>query len=340
MGRWTRIVLVGMIGLLVACGLLPSASIPVAAVALAVPIFATNAVDATTTATPFQPVEPTATPTITPSPTPRPTPTPEIPNWMRGDLPTPQGIYTVMILGSDSRGGNAFRTDVMILLVVNAEKGKASMVSFPRDLWVTIPGWGENRINTAMEFGGFSMLQATMEYNFGLKPQHYVLTNFDGFFKIVDALEGVKVQVEKPLSDRCDVPGRDSCSVKPGLVDMDGPTALWYVRSRHTTSDMDRTRRQQEMLQGMLRQLLTIRGISKAPEIFNIVSKNVQTDVTWQDALPFISLAPKMLNSDNITRYGIGAGQVYDYIIPGNGAMVLMPYGNAIRQIVQSALQP
>jgi len=131
-----------------------------------------------------------------------------------------------MLLGSDQRPGqNDYRTDVLMLATVKTD-GSVSLVSFPRDLRVYIPTIGMDKINAAMEFGGFELLKSTLEYNFGFSPQSYILTNFSGFKSIVDSLGGVDVNVGQILmAARPGYP--EGFTVNPGLVHMNGEMALW-----------------------------------------------------------------------------------------------------------------
>ena len=179
-------------------------------------------------------------------PHPKPTNRPPTKTPWVNNAELPEGQRKILILGSDSRGDGGFRTDVILLLILNPQQGTASAVSFPRDLYVNIPGVGQDRINTAMVYGGFSLLAATFEANFGVRPDSYVLTNFGGFVEIVNSLGGIEVNAASSLTDKCDLPQANwdgYCTVEPGFIGMDGDTALWYVRARYTTSDFDRTRR-------------------------------------------------------------------------------------------------
>jgi LCP family protein required for cell wall assembly len=325
----------------------PSAS-PAAVAQL---VIATENPNATTTATPFQPARPTATftPTPTPTKTPKPTKTPAYargssetnPSYNGSDLTPPKGQVKILVLGSDARPGGGFRTDVMMVVIINPN-GTGSVISFPRDLWVTIPGFGQQRINTAFEFMGIQGVYATLDQNFGVRPNHYVMTNFKGFEDIIDSLGGINVYASKSLSDKCDVPGGHNgyCTVNPGVTQMDGSMALWYVRSRYSTSDFDRTRRAQEVLQGVLFRLLSFNTVTHAKSIYNALKDNVQTDMSVGDLLPLIPLAPSLVKTDHVRRYTLGPGYVSDYVIPGSGAMVLLPNVPACRQIVKEALAP
>ena len=319
-------------------------------VAVAQLVIVTEDPNATTTPTPFQPARPTATFTRTPTPTktPKPTKTPayahnssEInPTYNGSDMTPPKGQVKILVLGSDARPGGGFRTDVMMVIAINPN-GTGSVVSFPRDLWVNIPGFGEQRINTAFEFMGIEGVYATLESNFGVRPDHYVMTNFKGFTDIIDSLGGINVYASQTLTDKCDVAGYNGyCTVNPGVTHMEGDMALWYVRSRYSTSDFDRTRRAQEVMQGVLFRLLSFNTVTHAKSIYNSLVDNVQSDMNLGDLLPLIPLAPKLVRTENVRRYTLGPGLVSDYVIPGSGAMVLLPNIAACREIVKEALAP
>jgi LCP family protein required for cell wall assembly len=215
------------------------------------------------------------------------------------------------------------------------------MISFPRDLYITIPGWGYNRINVAQSMGGFDLLAQTFEQNFKIRPQHYAMIDFNGFVDAIDSIGGINVNVEKPLRDQCDVQyvnHNGVCSFESGWHEMNGQTALWYVRSRHTTNDIDRTRRAQEVLQAILNRVVGIDGIAHASDLYNKYHQSVETDLSFTDLLPLIQMAPQLTDSSKISHYVIGPGLVWDYTVPGNGAMVLMPNLAGIQNLIYQAV--
>jgi LCP family protein required for cell wall assembly len=251
-------------------------------------------------------------------------------------LPQPDDQLNILLLGSDQRPNDGgFRTDVILLLTMDPDGGSVSLTSFPRDLYVYVPGWRVDRINSAFARGGFQMMQDTMEYNFGVRPDHYVLVNFEGFSNIVNELGGVNVQVAEPLYDERDGPG--DFGVAAGEVAMDGDTALWYVRSRGTSSDFDRTRREQEVLEALFWKILSSDGLSKAPELYEHFKNTVTTDISIEHILPMLPLAADIAETGNIHRYAIGPEQVNSYTTSGGGA-VLLPLYDSIIGIMQQAL--
>lgn len=248
----------------------------------------------------------------------------------------PDGQMTILVLGSDQRPGESiFRTDTILLVALNPKKQTVSMVSFPRDLYVYIPGWTMQRINTAYAHGGFETIAQTLDYNFGVRPDHFVVVDFLFLVQLVDGLGGIDVEVEKSLADNHDLYGW--YSVDPGIVHMNGQVALWYVRSRYTTSDFDRNRRQQAVVRALVKHLLSINAISRAPELYRTYASNVTTDLDLKDILELLPFAAKIRNLDQIKQYFIGRSLVTEWISSG-GAMVLLPHQDATYGLMHQAL--
>ena len=323
----------------------------------------------TPTATPFQPLAPTPTylPTDFPTPIPSEMPTPdparltaEPPQlapevsrtwadypgpviWPDIEVPPPTGILAhpegqmnILLLGSDQRPNDGgFRTDTIMLLTLNPAEGTAHLTSFPRDLYVYIPGWTVQRINTAFAHGGFELLALTMEYNFGVVPDYYVLINLWSFVDVIDSLGGIDVEVGQTLCDHRDDHG-DTC-VYQGTESMDGETALWYVRSRYSTSDFDRGRRQQEVIMAIFDRMLSLNGLQQAPELYEIYRSNVTTDIGLNDVIAYLPLAADLAVSRDIEHYYIGPQQVINWV-NYSGAYVLLPVRTAVLDVMRQAL--
>lgn len=253
-----------------------------------------------------------------------------------GLLPQPEGQVNIVLLGSDQRlGQGGFRTDTILLATLDPKAGTANITSFPRDLYVYIPGWTVQRINTAFPHGGLPTLQLTFEYNFGVNPDYYVLINFWSFSQVIDNLGGIDVQVAKSLTDHRDKYG--SYTVRAGTVRMDGDTALWYVRSRYSTNDFDRTRRQQEVVKAIFVKLLNLNVVTRAPQLYDIYKKNVTSDITMDVITPLLPLAATLSDTSLIHHYLIGPQQVTPWTNT-NGAQVLLPIRSAVLEVMRQAL--
>lgn len=275
----------------------------------------------------------TLTPTVTPTVTPTEAPAGSIPG-QAAPIPQPTGEVTILLMGSDQRpGGQDFRTDTAVLVVLKPD-GSVSLVSFPRDLWIYLPGKFMERVNTAQEYGGFGLVQSTFQYNFGFTPQSYVLTNFSGFRSIIDNLGGIDVQAGLNFSDARDgYP--NGYTVHAGLVHMDSETALWYIRARKTTSDLDRLRRGQEVILAIGKKLLSMNGLTRIPELYAGFRNAIVTDMTVQDVSALLPIL-QLVDPAKIQRYAISTDQVTPYITSG-GADVLLPRPDAIRQVLMQA---
>ncbi len=266
-----------------------------------------------------------------------------------------QETVNFLLIGSDQRHGASFRTDTMVIVILRPNEGQVSLISIPRDLWVSIPGSENQRINTAYENGelngypggGAGLLKDTVQYNLGIRIDHTALVDFDGFRQIVDTLGGVDVPVSCAYTDwRLIDPSYDPqnennwylYTAGPGLIHMDGDLALWYARSRQKSSDFDRGRRQQEVLRSLFAQALQAGTLSRIPELYNDFKDSVETDLGLGDILKLSLYAPKMTNAD-IRSYYIRPPIVSSWITDG-GAYVLSPNQDLLEQMLTEALSP
>jgi LCP family protein required for cell wall assembly len=289
------------------------------------------------TATPFQPDgEQVAQPgegEQTGGLAPTPSPTEDI-------LEKPEGQINILLLGSDVRPDDGgFRTDVIMWVSVNPRDNYVSIISFPRDLFVSIPGWGSNRINTAFQYGGFELLADTFEANFGIRPDHYVMVDFNGFKTVINDLGGIDVYAAQNLTDTCAtwINASGYCSAGPGLVHMNGEVALWYARSRYSTSDIDRARRAQEVGEAIFHRLVSLDALVRAPELYNAYINYVQTDVGLSEVVSMLPFASKINENGDIRNYVVNYSYAYDWVTAA-GAQVLIPDYAAIESLMIEAL--
>lgn len=293
--------------------------------------------NATPTPTPFRPIPPTPALLPTNTPTPEPTPTSVVNAYLAPEqLEQIPGQVNILLLGTDQRPwqkGKKYRTDTIILATLNKELGTLNLTSFPRDLFIEIPGHGQDRINTAYVYGGIELVAQTFKENFGIRPDHYVLINFFNFKQFVDELEGLEVDVEQELSDY-----REGywTTIPAGPVHMDADMLLWYVRSRKTSNDFARNRRQQEVLRAIMKEVITLDNLGRIPELYDIYKDMVTTDLSLGDVLPLAPLILKLASGGEVNSFYISPKMVSDYITPG-GAMVLLPDMNAIRKLIRKS---
>lgn len=285
--------------------------------------------------------------TATPWPTlvpvlPTETSTPEI------AAPLPGEPFTVLILGNDRRPGEAGipRTDVVMLARIDPQRGHVALLSFPRDLWVTIPDYGQTRINAAYVWGetyaapggGLGLAKATVSNLIGRSIDYVVMIDFEGFIKLIDSIGGVTVDVDKELDDP-QFPTMDygytHAYFAPGPQHMDGITALTYSRIRHPDSDFTRIKRQQAVIvaigqrlqeRGDLQNLLAVDTITASLRGY------VQTDMP-QERILGVVWALRNLDRSSIHRYTLDV----DRVVFGVGAdrYAEIPVSGAIEELTR-----
>lgn len=321
---------------------------------------------------------PTLTPsrTFTPSHTPTPSVSPTATYVIEGTYAAPvltpvveipprvplmeddPDIVNIALLGSDTTQGNGIgRTDVMILVSVNKRENTAAMWHLPRDLFVYIPNHTMDRLNLAFAYGarntypgsGWDLFKETILYNFGIELDFYARVNFDDFMTIVEELGGVNISVDCAITDwRLIDPELDPTleenweyyTLPIGRQTLEPYMALWYARSRVTTSDLDRGRRQMDLLRAMWYQAREQDLFSQVTELWPEAMETVDTNLTLSDVLGFVPLATS-LDMSAIARYS-GSVDVH-YIplkTPDDGRMVFLPNREALLPLIADFLTP
>jgi polyisoprenyl-teichoic acid--peptidoglycan teichoic acid transferase len=255
---------------------------------------------------------------------------------------------SLLVMGLDFRdwqaGEGPPRTDTMILLTVDPVNRTAGMLSIPRDLWVSIPGYEYGRINTAYQLGeayklpggGPQLASETVEELLGIKIDYYAQVDFGAFARFIDEIGGVEVDVTEEL--KLDPLGDGNTKkIKPGHYNLPGNLALAYVRLRKTEGgDFDRSQRQQQVIMGIRKRILEYDMlpmlISKAPTLYNEISSGVHTNLGLDQAVRLAWLAIQ-IPEENIKQGAIGAGQVAFAMSPDGTQQVLKPLTEKIRAL-------
>ncbi|WP_400164242.1 LCP family protein [Brevibacillus sp. TJ4] len=196
----------------------------------------------------------------------------------------PLDPFVLLILGVDSRDGEAARSDTMLLAAVNPGKQSAYLISIPRDSYLDIPGKGYDKVNHAMAFGGPKLVKQSLESFLGIRIDRYVTVDFEGFRQIVDQLGGVTVDVQKRMkySDPTDDTYID---LSPGVQKLSGEQALDYARYRMSDlgaedSDYERIARQQEIIRALATEAASSKALTNLYPLLEIVGQHVKTDLT------------------------------------------------------------
>jgi LCP family protein required for cell wall assembly len=198
----------------------------------------------------------------------------------------------ILVLGGDERGLSTSghevpRSDSMMVVSIEPNTKKALLISILRDTYVKIPGHGSDRINAALALGGPNLAMKTVSDLLDIPIQYYVYMGFKGFIGVIDAVNGVEIDVEKDMDwvDNEDDNIYD-IHLKKGLQKMDGKTALQYVRFRHDPlSDFARSERQRKFLTAISEQIQSASGILQMPKILKAIEPNIETNISLSDML-------------------------------------------------------
>jgi LCP family protein required for cell wall assembly len=238
---------------------------------------------------------------------------------------------TILFLGIDYAPHKSFvgRSDTIVLLHFNTLRPYVGIISIPRDLWVTIPGYGENRINTAHFFaesqqagsGPFAAIQ-TIEANFGVKPDYYVRIRFDGVKEIVNAMGGVTIKLDKPIG-----------GYQAGVHHLSGEKALGFTRRRQGADDFFRMEQGQILIKSILLDLLKPTKWVKIPAVLMTTTRAVETNLPlWQ--LPRLGILILRIGIENIDSRIIDRTMTTPYTTD-QGASVLLPQWEQIYPLIE-----
>ena len=208
----------------------------------------------------------------------------------------------VMILGVDERKDDVGRSDTLMVATVDPEKGTASLLSIPRDTRVAIEGAGYDKINAAYAYGGYALTKKTLEQLLDVPMDYYILIDVHAFERIIDALDGIDIDVEKRMyyEDPWDDDGGLVIDIYPGMQHMTGEKAIEYVRYRDMEGDIGRIRRQQRFMRAVLQKVTSPEIFAKLPEIVSEVAKSVKTDLDTSDMIKFLQIMKKV-QEDGLT---------------------------------------
>lgn len=224
-----------------------------------------------------------------------------------------EGIKNILLIGNDSRNeGEDGRSDAMILISISSKTNTIHMTSVLRDIYVDIPGHDGNRLNAAYAFGGPELLMETLEKNFGISVNRYMLVNFQAFAKVVDAVGGVDIEVTNEevqyingyLVEYNQLEGRPEGTdyldtSLSGKLHLNGPQALAFCRNRFIGSDFSRTERQRKVLTAIFEKAPSAL-LTNTDELVDGLMSNVKTNLKKLDISGLMVQAPVMLTYDMV----------------------------------------
>lgn len=184
--------------------------------------------------------------------------------------------YNVLLIGCDKSDGTSQRSDSMMLVTVDKVHQKIKFTSFMRDLWVSIPDYGDARLNAAYSYGGADLLMETLYQNFGVPINDYVMVDFEMFQKLIDGLGGVNVDITEDEADF--INETSHAKVHSGENILNGDYALIYCRIRYLDSDFNRTQRQRKVMNSILKKTVSqnpVKTLSVMSDIFPYITTDI-----------------------------------------------------------------
>lgn len=254
--------------------------------------------------------------------------------------------FTILFMGVDRRPGDnsiAHLTDTMMLISLDPATKRIGILSIPRDLYVQVPGYSElQRINTPMVLGeirqpglGPSLAMQTVQYNLGIRVNEYVLMDFQAAIDLVNVIGGIEVTTDYTINDRTYPDmfyGYDPFYLAAGTHNLDGETALKFARTRHGDSDLERARRQQQVLDAVRSKVVSFDMLPtlafQAPTLLTTLDDNLYTGLSLQEMIELAWFA-KDVPAENISANVIDYAYVSNYET-SRGDQVLIPNRNEL----------
>ena len=217
---------------------------------------------------------------------------------------------SVLIMGvdeSEKRSNlGAYRTDTLILATLNKDTHTVKMLSIPRDSYVYIPEVDKyDKINHAHVFGGTKATIETVENLLEIPVDYYVKVNFEAFIDVVDALGGITVEVPYELYEQNSKDQAGAIHLYPGIQKLNGEEALALARTRKKDSDIERGKRQQEIIKAIVNKAVSMGSVFKYDDLIESVGANMKTNMTFRQMRSFIAYGlDGNLKMDSLTLEG------------------------------------
>lgn len=202
------------------------------------------------------------------------------------------GELNVLLIGTDRRDDEYGLSDALLLANYNFNNNRLKLVSFMRDTYVNIPGFGMQKINAAHSFGGPELVRETLYENFGIATDYYASVDFNGFPHLFDLIIPGGIEVDIPYEMSHGI----SMTLEPGIQKLNGDQLLGYVRFRHDkNSDYGRVERQQEVLSALKTQGINLHSLLNLPKIIGAAGTYVETDT---DKLTLLNIGKSLVQGD------------------------------------------
>lgn len=266
-------------------------------------------------------------------------------------------VHILLIGAATTSDTNPGLTDTLMIVSINIDTRHVAVLSVPRDLYVYVSGFDMKKINQTYFLGelrdeehtGAELLRETILYNLGIEIDYTVRVDFRSFGAVIDELGGVNIAVDcaiedwrllEPHLDPNDADNWEMFTLWSGVHHMDGDLALWYVRSRRTSNDLDRNRRQQDVLRAVWRELRTDGFVENFPTLWEQFTQLVETDMSLADALTLLPIVADLSAADVEYFHMQLNQQVRNAYTADEGRFILQPQREALIELIQEFVDP
>ncbi|WP_152657636.1 LCP family protein [Oceanobacillus sp. CFH 90083] len=216
---------------------------------------------------------------------------------------------SVLIIGVDENdhrdNAETSRSDTLMLATFNRDEKSVKLVSIPRDTLLYVPEVGrEDKITHAHAYGGPKATIETVENLMNIPVDYYVRVNFHAFVDVVDAIGGVDVDVPYEFQESDSMDKRDSIHLYPGKQTLDGEEALAFARTRKLDNDIERGKRQMEVVNAVANKATSLGSVFRFDDLIAAVGNNMNTNMTFNEMMTFITFGTGGLDIENFTLEG------------------------------------
>lgn len=263
------------------------------------------------------------------------------------EIPISEDVYNILLIGSDTRvSGEVGRSDAMILVSINQKTQTIYLTSFLRDCYVHVPGYGNTRLNHAFAYGGPALLEETLEENFKVHVDRYVMVDFFSFMDVVDTLGGIWINISEDereitnsyiwsMNKLLGVEWSTDYIWSSGWHKLNGKQALCYARDRYTGNDFDRTQRQRNIISQVILGAKSA-SASQLVELAQVILPQVTTDLSKTQVLSYAANIGAFMNYEVISQQ-IPAAGTYQYATISGMSVISLDLDDNIRYLQGTA---
>lgn len=216
--------------------------------------------------------------------------------------PTKDNISILLIGVDESKSrdfGEATRTDALMVATLNKKDKSIKLLSIPRDSYVHIPEKDiKTKINHAHAYGGVELTIETVQELLDIPIDYYMKMNFYAFMDVIDALDGIEVEVPYAISEQDSEDRPNAIKLRPGIQTLSGEEALALARTRHQDNDIERGKRQQQIMKAIFTKAISVNSFSKHGKVIEAIGENMTTNMTFGEMRSLINYGTAGTNLD------------------------------------------